>query len=392
MKSAKKILIVFLILCLLAGCGAPNSQEEPPGELQEPPEQSEVADDVPNTDPEDDVPNTDTEDTDQPEPSQGDAEAGDPPENNTETGEEPDGVFAIDPDAYVGHSELPEIDVEAESEALSNSPAAIPTVLLPEASGTAVEENERAVIDYSNITDGYVMARFTASTDKRLKVQVIGPETTYTYDLPVGSWVTFPLSDGNGGYKVTVLENAEENKYAAVISASFDVALKDEFAPFLRPNQYVDYGIAKNTIAKAAELTKGAADPLSKVEKIYDYVVQNLTYDEAKAQSVVSGYLPVLDDVLATKKGICFDYAALMTGMLRSQSVPCRLVVGYAGDAYHAWINVWTEDSGWIDGVIFFDGTAWQRMDPTFASSGHSSESIMRYIGNGSNYTAKYLY
>lgn len=53
---------------------------------------------------------------------------------------------------------------------------------------------------------------------------------------------------------------------------------------------------------------------------------------------------------------------------------------------------MWTEEAGWIDAVIYFDGAAWQRMDPTFASSGKSSESIMKYIGNGSNYTAKYLY
>jgi hypothetical protein len=31
-------------------------------------------------------------------------------------------------------------------------------------------------------------------------------------------------------------------------------------------------------------------------------------------------------------------------------------------------------------------------MDPTFASSGNQSESIMKYIGDGSNYTVKYLY
>ncbi len=133
-------------------------------------------------------------------------------------------------------------------------------------------------------------------------------------------------------------------------------------------------------------------DPLQKVEKIYDYVVANLTYDKAKASSVQSGYLPVLDSVLASKKGICFDYAALMTGMLRSQGVPCKLVVGYAGTVYHAWINVWTEETGWIDGVIYFDGTAWQRMDPTFASSGGGSDAIMQYIGDGKNYTQKYVY
>jgi len=269
---------------------------------------------------------------------------------------------------------------------------AAPALLLPVASGVSVKKNSKAEIDYSNIKDGYVMARFTASTTKRLKVQVTGPTTTYSYDLTAGSWATFPLSDGNGTYKVLVAENTTGTKYAVVVSVSFKVALEDEFAPFLRPNQYVDYGSAPKTIEKAAELTKGITDPLEKVEKVYDYVVKTLTYDKEKAKNVKSGYLPVLDTVLAEKKGICFDYASLMAGMLRSQGVPCKLVVGYAGKAYHAWINVWTEESGWIDGVIYFDGTTWQRMDPTFASSSNSSDSIMKYIGDGSNYTVKYLY
>jgi len=270
--------------------------------------------------------------------------------------------------------------------------ADVPDMLLPEASGKAVKKNSKAVIDYSNIADGYVMARYTASTSKRLKVQVAGPSTTYNYDITPGTWATFPLSDGNGTYKVLVAENTTGSKYAVVVSVSFQVTLKDEFAPFLRPNQYVNYGTAPKSVAKAAELCKGLSDPLDKVEKVYKFVIQNLTYDKAKAQNVKSGYLPVLDDVLAAKKGICFDYAALMAGMLRSQGVPCKLVVGYAGKAYHAWINVWTEESGWIDSAIYFDGVTWHRMDPTFASSAKSSASILKYIGDGSNYTVKYLY
>ena len=128
------------------------------------------------------------------------------------------------------------------------------------------------------------------------------------------------------------------------------------------------------------------------MKAVYDFVVGNLTYDKKKATTVQSGYLPVLDTVLAEKKGICFDYASLMTGMLRSQGVPCKLVVGYAGTAYHAWISVWSEDTGWINGAIYFDGVSWKRMDPTFASSSKQSSKIMEYIGDGSNYTVKYLY
>lgn len=294
--------------------------------------------------------------------------------------------------AYIDLIELREVEIGAEAVALSGSPAAVSTLLLPEASGTAVEKNGRAVIDYSNAADGYVMVQFTAATERQLMAQVAGPTTTYTYYLPAGEWTTFPLSDGNGSYKVTVLEHTSGTKYAVVLSATVKVTLNDEFEPFLRPNQYVDYTSAPKTIDKAAELTKDVSDPLTKVEKIYDFVVKNLTYDKAKAKTVKNGYLPVLDEVLAAKKGICFDYASLMAGMLRSQGVPCKLVVGYAGTAYHAWINVWTEETGWIDGVIFFDGSVWHRMDPTFASSGKGNEAIMKYIGDGSNYTERYLY
>jgi len=302
-------------------------------------------------------------------------------------------ILAAVAENYVGTTALDGASIDKEAVALSDAPvAAVPDVLKPVASGTKEKRGAKAVIDYSNTGDGYVMVQYTAQTDKRLKVQVKGPATTYTYNVMAGEWAVFPLSDGNGKYQVAVFENVTGNKYASVLSTSFEVTLVDEFAPFLRPNQYVDYAIAVDTLIKAQELIGEETDVLKKVEVVYDYVVGNLTYDKEKAATVKSGYLPVLDHVLAEKKGICFDYAALMSGMLRSQGVPCKLVVGYAGKTYHAWISVWSEQTGWVDGAIFFDGTSWQRMDPTFASSANKSSAIMKYIGDGKNYTAKYLY
>ena len=269
---------------------------------------------------------------------------------------------------------------------------AIPNQVTVEASGVLVKESETAKIDYSNTKDGYVMVQYLKATDKKLKAQVKGPSTTYTYNLSPEKWAAFPLSDENGEYKITIFRNTEGSKYAAVLSLTVTVQMEDEFAPFLRSNQYVDFDAAPKSVAKAAALTAGISEPLKKVEKIYDFVVGTLTYDKELAAAVKSGYLPELDKVLEKKKGICFDYAALMTGMLRSQGVPTKLVVGYAGEVYHAWISVWSEADGWIDGVIWFDGTSWQRMDPTFASSSGGSSDIMDYIGNGSNYTPKYFY
>lgn len=294
---------------------------------------------------------------------------------------------------YIDVSPVVEVaEISDEAVALSEAPQPVQSgKFQPTAPGTQAKKSDQATIDYSNAKDGYVMITSSSASGKRLKVQVTAA-TTYTYDLKADTWTTFPLSDGNGKYQVTVFENIESDRYATVLSASFDVTLANEFGPFLYPNQYVDYGVAKNTVAKAAELTNGETDTLKKVQLVYDYVVSHITYDSQKAATVKSGYLPVLDNTLAEGKGICFDYAALMTGMLRSQDIPCKLVVGYAGQAYHAWVSVWTEESGWVDGAIFFDGTSWQRMDPTFISSSKNSAAIQKYVGDGSNYTTKYLY
>lgn len=282
--------------------------------------------------------------------------------------------------------QVPEVDISGVPEE-DRIPA-----LGAEAAGNDKAEGEKAVIDYSNTSDGYVMARYTADTDRQLKVQVTGPETTYTYGLQPMKWAVFPLSDGNGEYKVTIFENVADSRYAVVLSVIFPVSLKDEFAPFLRPNQFVNYAEAPETVATAIVLTQGCGSELEMVEAVYNYVVGTLTYDRELAENVKTGYLPVLDSVLNSKTGICFDYAALMTGMLRSRGVPCKLVVGYAGDAYHAWISVWINGTGWIEKAVYFDGVNWQRMDPTFASTASDSRAVEKYIGNGENYSAKYFY
>lgn len=283
--------------------------------------------------------------------------------------------------------------IEEEGVALASQPSAVPLGITPTASGTRVQKTDRALIDYSNAADGYVMVQYTADTKLKLKAQMTGPSgTTYTYNLTAGKWAVFSLSDGGGSYQAAIFKNVSGNKYATVTSVRFSAELKNEFAPFLLPNQYVDYTNAVKTVAKAKELVEQKTQTLDQVQVVYDYVIKNLSYDYAKAAQVKSGYLPELDTVLEAKKGICFDYAALMAGMLRSQNIPCKLVVGYAGTIYHAWINVYSEETGWINGVIYFDGVSWKLMDPTFASSENQSKEIMSYIGDGTNYTAKYIY
>lgn len=67
-------------------------------------------------------------------------------------------------------------------------------------------------------------------------------------------------------------------------------------------------------------------------------------------------------EVLATRKGVCQDFAHLEIACLRSLGLPARYVSGYllthppegkeklvGADATHAWLSVWCPDYGWVD-------------------------------------------
>lgn len=261
-----------------------------------------------------------------------------------------------------------------------------------EAPGLAVEGNDRARIDWSNADCGYITVEYTEKTDKSIKMQVCGEELKYTYCIRPGKEAVFPLAEGSGEYTVTLYENITGNKYAAVISACFRAEIEDENGIFLYPNCYVGFLPDSAVVEMARFLIKGCGDEIDVVKAIYGFVIENFTYDKEMANTVTSSYLPDPDAFLVKKAGICLDYASCMTAMLRSVGIPCKLVTGYTGEAYHAWINVYTEEDGWIDGVIRFNGKDWTLMDPTFASTGKNAKKIQEYIGDGENYTAKYYY
>ena len=267
-----------------------------------------------------------------------------------------------------------------------------PVCLVPEASGETVYENEYAHLDASHISDGYVVVRYTGSSPK-VKLQITGPTSiTYTYNLSTTSIdEVFPLQQGNGDYMVNVFENIEGTQYSQAFSQLITVDITDEFTPFLYPNQYVDFSSSNEAVKKGADLAYICNSDLEVVSEVYNFMISNIVYDHEEAETVQSGYIPDVDEVLATKTGICLDYAALMTTMLRSQRIPTRMEIGYAGTAYHAWLSTYIEDVGWVNGMIEFDGTDWSLMDPTFASN-MKDKSLKEFIGDGSNYSVKYIY
>ena len=265
--------------------------------------------------------------------------------------------------------------------------------LVPTASGEVVYQNDYAVLDASNSSEGYVIVRYIGNSGK-VKLQITGPlGVTYTYNLTVQNPTdeVFPLQSGDGEYLINVYENIEGTQYTTVFSQLIEVALSDEFKPFLYPNQYVNFEAGYLTVKEAEDLAFSCNSDLEVVSAVYNFMIDNIIYDYEEAETVKSGYIPQVDEVLLTKKGICLDYAALMTSMLRSQRIPTRMEIGYAGTAYHAWLSTYIKDIGWVNGMIRFDGKEWSLMDPTFASN-TEEETLKDFIGDGTNYSVKYIY
>ena len=267
-----------------------------------------------------------------------------------------------------------------------------PKVLTPSADGVTVYQNDFASIDASNTSQGYVMVKYNG-TNEKVKLQITCPDQScYTYLISDrGAYDTFPLTAGNGSYALQVLENVAGDTYTVSLAQSINVNIEDEFHPFLYPNQYVNFHTDSKAVSKGSDLAKDTYSDLDVVQNIYNYVIKNISYDTEKAQNVSYGYVPDIDDTLSSKKGICFDYAALMASMLRSQNIPTKLEVGYSGDAYHAWISTYIDDKGWVDDIIQFNGDTWQIMDPTLAAT-NDSAAVKKYIGDGSHYVVKYTY
>ncbi len=312
---------------------------------------------------------------------------------------------ASETSAQVSETEIPDVPqttapTAAETTTTATTTAApkppaevvIPKINMPKADGSSVISGDNAEIDYSNAAEGYISAVYNGSA-AAAKIRIQCGDTQYNHDLSVGGKREFfPLMD-SGSYTVSVYEQFSGNKYAMLISGDFSVNIKSSTGMYLYPNKYVDFDSNSKCVRKAAELCAGLTDDVEKIAAIFTFITDNVTYDKQLAATVQSGYVPYPDNTLASKKGICYDYSSLFAAMCRSQGIPARLVIGYAEpDIYHAWNEVYTDETGWITPELFLKNKGYNIADATFYAGNSDKEKISEYISDSGNYSAVYRY
>lgn len=223
------------------------------------------------------------------------------------------------------------------------------------------------LFDTSDTSKGLLHVTYDGSLTKKIKLTISFPGLTndYAYDVNSNKKFSVPLQLGNGEYTAKILENISGNSYRIVSQHKFSADIKTPNDMFLTASPIVNYSSDMTAIKEYSKILSGSNN--EQINTIYERVVNDYTYDDKKAATVASGYVPVIDEIYKLKKGICYDYSAMMSSVLRSQGVPIKLVMGYAPeiDGYHAWNE------------ILFDGK-WIVVDTTYDSA---------YAHAGQNYS-----
>ncbi|GMQ60729.1 hypothetical protein AN1V17_51310 [Vallitalea sediminicola] len=230
-----------------------------------------------------------------------------------------------------------------------------------------------------NADNGTVSINYDTTNYSDLKVVVKKGSDKYIYNLN-SSNEELPLQMGNGDYTVGIYQRVDGNKYKLLTSDKVHIE-STKYAVFLASVQNVQWTSNSKAAILAEKITKDAKTDREKIEAIYNYIIDNVNYDNEKAKDVSSRYLPSTSETLASQKGICYDYASLFAAMLRSLDIPTKLVHGESNftSVYHAWNEVLV-DNEWI--VV-----------DTTIDSAYKSEGIqVAYQKKPSDYNAKKVF
>lgn len=240
--------------------------------------------------------------------------------------------------------------------------------------------NSYGYIDTTEASNGCFTICYTEDSDVKLRCHVIGPEAghNYSYVLTPGEPAVIPLTQGDGAYRLQLCEQNKGTTYWVRLETSYTLQLSDSLAPWRASTTYVPWKTSPMTTATAALICQNYTTDAEKIKAIDSFVAQLLSYDNDKANTV-NGIAPDLpDDILTNQKGICIDYAVLMTAMCRAQNIPCKLVIGQVG------INGDTQEHAWVETYTLADGFV--RCDPTF-HDGLTDKQYQAYIANDEHYT-----
>lgn len=224
-------------------------------------------------------------------------------------------------------------------------------------------------LNFDYAADGIVRVFYNNAQEKKMKLVIQKDDERYIYNVfNNAEFVNYPLQLGDGQYKVSLYENTTGTKYKKITSKYYNVVLEDKNNVYLQSILEINWKEDDESIILANQLVNDALeakkeglaeedqDQVTLTEKeiidvIYEYVIDNISYDYDKIKGLDYSYVPNNDVTLEVGTGICYDYSSLLASMLRSQGIPTKMTKGYANtsNVYHAWNEIYLSDEErWI--------------------------------------------
>ena len=240
----------------------------------------------------------------------------------------------------------------------------------------------RVEFNKSNLSKGIVGVRLNQDSGRRIKFLVTFGDQMYQYNIrKTDHFQWFPFQLGNGQYTIGVYENVEGTRFTPLVTETVNIKLDDTSRVFLNSIQLINWSDRMNTVTLARELTQDMTTENEKIEVIYQYMVQQFRYDFDKVQNLTYDYIPVIDEVVRRKLGICYDYSAVFASMLRSLGIRTKLVMGFTKNVkeFHAWNEVFMDDK-------------WVVVDTTFDSAMFAARVVFDFEKPREDYTISFIY
>ena len=200
--------------------------------------------------------------------------------------------------------------------------------------------------------------------------KVLAGKHTIIYDIVNPLGVEFLPPYRNSSYSQKIIQEDEFSKRVMIevnleplnSRAPFPFSsqqLPGEMRLFLNPEKDIPVN-EENIFAEAKKLAQGSQTVHEAVSSIFHWIVDNHTYDAGR-NTPQDGR-----SVFYNKRGSCVGFTNLAIAMLRSLGIPARYAHGYlppgyewgiskkywgvqiSGGGYHAWVEVYYPDVGWI--------------------------------------------
>ena len=123
----------------------------------------------------------------------------------------------------------------------------------------------------------------------------------------------------------------------------------------------------ENDIAKlTAYLITPAKNDLEKVEYLYQWLIQNISYDKLAYRNGNKRINRSNEDILKRKEAICWGYATLFNAMCEVANIPCEIISGYGRTSLAEKPKVKSPNHAWNSVKI---DSSWYLLDATWDSN-----------------------